>query len=129
VSKPDEFLAVFAQLKGIIEPHVDGLVVTVDTSDNYALDAPPSAAQPTGQFFGGVQIKKNYVSYHLMPVYVYPNLLDGLPDRLRRRMQGKSCFNFTALDAETVADLARLTEAGYERFRQAGAIPGSGPSG
>jgi hypothetical protein len=25
-------------------------------------------------FFGGVQIKKNYVSYHLMPVYMEPAL-------------------------------------------------------
>ena len=90
-----------------------------DTPDAYSLDAPPSAARPHGRFFGAAQIKQRYVSFHLMPVYVFPDLLDGLPDRLRQRMQGKSCFNFTAVDEPTLADLARLTAAGFERYRQA----------
>ena len=29
-----------------------------------------------------------------MPVYMFPDLLDGISPELRRRMQGKSCFNF-----------------------------------
>lgn len=30
--------------------------------------------------FGLVRIEKNDVSYHLMPVYMYPDLLDDLPE-------------------------------------------------
>ncbi len=55
-------------------------------------------------FFGAAVIKKNYVSFHLMPVYVHPDLLEGISDGLRKRMQGKSCFNFKALDEDTLAE-------------------------
>ena len=123
MAKQDGFPAVFAQLKWLLEPHADNLVVTADEPGNYALDAPASPAYPAGLFFGGVQVKKNYASFHLMPVYVFPDLLDGVPDRLCKRMQGKSCFNFATLDDETVADLTRLTATGYERYCQAGFVP------
>ncbi|MEJ7653340.1 MAG: hypothetical protein WKH64_08345 [Chloroflexia bacterium] len=71
-------------------------------------------------FFGATTIKKRYVSYHLMPVYIYPDLLEGASDGLRKRMQGKSCFNFVRLDELLVAELAALTEAGYRRYGREG---------
>jgi hypothetical protein len=37
---------------------------------------------------------KSYVSFHLIPVYMFPDLLKGLSPALEKRMQGKSCFNF-----------------------------------
>jgi hypothetical protein len=70
-------------------------------------------------FFGAVQIKKNYVSYHLMPVYVFPELLKDLSPSLKKRMQGKSCFNFKKVDQETLAELGQLTARGFEQFKQA----------
>lgn len=42
-------------------------------------------------FFGAVQVKKSYVSYHLMPVYLEPDLLAPSSSELKARMQGKSC--------------------------------------
>ena len=75
-------------------------------------------------FFAGVRPRKNYVSYYLMPVYVFPDLLDGISDGLRRRMQGKSCFNFKQVNTALFAELEQLTRAGYERYRQAGYVPG-----
>jgi hypothetical protein len=35
---------------------------------------------------------------------------------LRRRMQGKSCFNFRTVDEPLFAELARITEAGFEPY-------------
>ena len=55
-----------------------------------------------------------------MPVYAWPDLLDGAPPELRRRMQGKSCFNFTGVDESLLAELRTLTERGFERYRAAG---------
>ena len=124
----DAFPAVFDRLKGVLQPFAASLVVKADTWDAFSLDAPPSAARPAGLFFGAVQVKQRYVSFHLMPVYVFPDLLDGLPDRLRKRMQGKSCFNVTAVDEPTLADLARLTAAGFERYRQAELVAARPPS-
>jgi hypothetical protein len=48
------------------------------------------------------------VSYYLMPVYVDPCLLDGISENLKRRMQGKSCFNFTETDQPLFKELTRL---------------------
>jgi hypothetical protein len=53
-----------------------------------------------------------------MPVYVFPDLLDGLPPVLRQRMQGKSCLNFKTADAEAFKALAALTRKVFQRYRR-----------
>ena len=73
-------------------------------------------------WFGGVEIKKNYVSAHVMPVYVHPDMLDCSDPELRRRMQGKSCFNFKAVDERLFDELGRLIDAGANRFAQDGKL-------
>jgi hypothetical protein len=67
-------------------------------------------------------VKKRYVSYHLMPVYVNPALLDGLSPALKARMQGKSCFNFTKVDPALFEELAALTQAGFDDYRAKGYV-------
>jgi hypothetical protein len=57
-----------------------------------------------------------------MPVYAFPELLDGMSPDLRRRMQGKSCFNFKAVDKTLFRELEALTKAGFARFKAAGLI-------
>jgi hypothetical protein len=42
---------------------------------------------------------------------------------LRKRMQGKSCFNFTRQDDTLFAELETLTAAGFTRFQDDGTIP------
>ncbi|MGY1409659.1 MULTISPECIES: hypothetical protein [unclassified Luteimonas] len=44
-----------------------------------------------------------------MPVYENPELLVDTSEALRRRMQGKSCLNFTAVDPALFEELDRLT--------------------
>jgi len=73
-------------------------------------------------FFGAVNIKKNYVSYHHMPVYVFPELLDEISPELKKRMQGKSCFNFKKPDSELFKELESLTKLGYEKYQEAGYV-------
>ena len=76
----------------------------------------------TRLFFGAVRIGKSYVSYHLMPVYVFADMLDDLSPELRRHMQGKSCFNFKRPDGALFAKLDTLTKAGFQRYRGAGYV-------
>lgn len=71
-------------------------------------------------WFGAARIGKNYVSYHLMPVYACPDLLNGISPELRKHMQGKSCFNFTHVDEKLFQELDELTNRGYERFKTEG---------
>jgi hypothetical protein len=67
-----------------------------------------------------VQVGKGYVSYHLMPVYGCPELLEGMSAGLRARMQGKSCFNFKVVDVGLFEELGWVTARGIELFGKAG---------
>jgi hypothetical protein len=107
----------------LFAPYRSVLVTKSDAPGDLYLEAPPSASYPNGLFFGAVKIGKRYVSFHLMPVYVHPDLLDGISPGLRKRMQGKSCFNFTKPDAALLAELERLTAAGFRRMQADGIIP------
>ena len=66
--------------------------------------------------FGGVRRGKNYVSFYLMSVYACPELLRSMSPELRKRMQGKSCFNFKEVDEKLFQELATLTKAGAAKF-------------
>ena len=117
MSAANDFQPVFEQLKNILKPHAKGLTVRADTAETYYLDGPYSEKWKKELFFGSAQIKKNYVSFYLMPVYMYPELLKDISPELKKRMQGKSCFNFTKPDPALFKELARLTEASYRRYR------------
>jgi hypothetical protein len=112
------FIPVFVQLKHILQPFAPKLTVTADTGESYSLDGPYSEKWKRVLFFGSAQVKKNYVSYYLMPVYMYPDLLKGISPKLKKRMQGKSCFNFKKVEPDLFKELAGLTSKGFERFNK-----------
>jgi hypothetical protein len=112
-----DFAAAFTGLKKILKRHAGGLSVKADKPDSYYLETRSASFRGKPVFFGCAQIKKNYVSFHLMPVYAGPALLKGMSPELKRRMQGKSCFNFTAPDPKLFAELSRLTAAGFQQYR------------
>jgi hypothetical protein len=116
MERGERFALVFRQLRSMLEPFAERLIVTADSADSYMLDTAYVEQWKKPLFFGGAQIKKHYVSYHLMPVYAFPDLLDGISPQLKKRMQGKSCFNFTTLDPALSQELAELTARGFERF-------------
>lgn len=98
----------FTALSDILRRHASGLSIRTDEPAHLYAEWPPSSPKAKPRFFGAVQVKKNYVSVHLMPVYEDPSLLDGTSDALRRKMQGKSCFNFTAVDPVLFEELDTL---------------------
>ncbi|WP_409342430.1 hypothetical protein [Paenibacillus sp. MBLB4367] len=117
------FMPVFARLKDILKTYEPQMDVKSDTSDSYYLDTHrihPLTKKPA--FFGAVSIKKNYVSFYLMPVYGCPRLLDGISDGLKKRMQGKSCFNFKEIDEGLFEELTALTRRGFEVYDSEGLI-------
>ena len=112
-----DFPTVFEQLKKILKPYAPKLTVTADTSTSYSLDGPYSEKWQKVVFFGAAQIKKNYVSFYLMPVYMYPELLKDISPELKKHMQGKSCFNFKTVEPDLFKELKELTSKGVEKFR------------
>ena len=114
----NDFQPVFEQLKSILQNFESRLLLKVDKPWSYSLDAPYSEKYKREFFFGAAQVKKNYVSYYLFPVYMFPELLKGISPELKKRMQGKSCFNFTSIDKELLSELKRLTKIGFVRFKK-----------
>lgn len=114
--------AVFDDLRAIMAPYAARLDIKKDDDAELYVDTRHIQKNRKPLFFGAVQVKKGYVSYHLMPVYAKPELLDKLSPQLRSRMQGKSCFNFTASDPALLKELAALTKAGYASYEAQGFV-------
>lgn len=113
----DAFEESFRRLRAVLQRHSNELVVTKDEPALYYLDTAHIMKNKKPLYFGSVQIRKRYVSFHLMPVYVFPDLLEPVSPNLLKRMQGKSCFNFTAISDSHLTEIERLTAAGFTRYR------------
>ena len=119
MSAQHEFPTVFESLKTILEPYAEHLTLKTNTRDTYYLDGPYSEKWKKDLFFASAQIKKTYVSFYLMPVYMFPDLLKGISPELRSHMQGKSCFNFKRVEPDLLQELAELVRLSYEQFQKA----------
>ncbi|CAD5373032.1 conserved hypothetical protein [Rubrivivax sp. A210] len=113
---------VFVELRAIMAPYAAQLDLKKDDDTEFYVDTKHVQKNKKPLFFGAVQVKKAYVSFHLMPVYMKPELLVGLSSELKSRMQGKSCFNFTVTDTVLLKELAALTKAGLESYKEHGFV-------
>ncbi len=119
---PDGYADIFKRLRTMLRGYATKLRVAKNDTDTYELWSKKAATNGSTMYFGGVRLGKKYVSYHLFPVYVAPKLLEGLSPGLKKRMQGKSCFNFEAVDDVLFDELAALTQKGFETFEARGMI-------
>ncbi|HEY0702438.1 MAG TPA: hypothetical protein VGD60_06705, partial [Candidatus Acidoferrales bacterium] len=110
------FQSIFKSLKKILQAHEEKLFIKKNDPGHYYAETQSHSWQGHRMFFAAAIIKKNYVSFHLMPLYVAPELLKTIPPNLKRRMQGKACFNFTTPDPQLFQDLAKLTKAGLQKY-------------
>jgi hypothetical protein len=111
-----DLTAVHDRLRLILAAHADGLVTTKDGPEGMTLEVPGLEGKPWG-YVAGTRVGKRYVSYYLMPIYASQELNASMTPELRRRMQGKSCFNFTTIDETLLAELEDLTAKGIPGFR------------
>lgn len=118
MSAMTDFPLIFEHLKKILRPYAPKLTVTADAPTVFSIDGPYSEKWKKELFFASAQVKKNYVSFYLMPVYMYPDLLKGISPGLKKHMQGKSCFNLKKAEPEFLKELAALTKRGFERLKK-----------
>ena len=111
-----DFSPVFKALRPVLVKYSRRLFVKTDKPDYYYLETKARSYQGERMFFAGLRVGKSQVSFHLMPVFTYPELLKGLPAGLKQRMQGKSCFNFTTVEPKLIQQLGELVEAGFNKF-------------
>ena len=112
----------FAALKALLAPYEPRLHVTADEAATYMLDGEyhPELKRPT--FFAGVRAGRAYVSFYLMPIYSNPELMGRISDGLRRRLHGKSCFNFARPEPELFDELGELVRNGFAHYERLGLV-------
>ena len=115
----NEFKTVFDELKSILKPYAKKMDVAQDTDTYYLLNTRHIMKNKQPLCFGGVRLGKNYVSFYLMTVYASPDLLKAMSPELKKRMQGKSCFNFKKVEPDLFKELKELTRLSIERSRTA----------
>ena len=120
---PAEFDAVFTTLKPVLGKYASRLAVKTDTAREYSVvgKKPSPFPQHKGNpmWFACLRKGKAYVSFHLLPLYMNPALQKEVTPALKKRMQGKACFNFkTEPDAELLSDLKELTSAAYKNWTE-----------
>jgi hypothetical protein len=116
-SKQD-FGPVFDALKEILTPYEGQLKAVHDKPEYYYLETFEPTYKNRPMFFAAVKGGKSYVSYHLLPLYMDPQLVKTISPELKKRMQGKACFNFISIDKPLFKELGELTKAGYRRFKE-----------
>lgn len=117
MANKNDLRPVFERLKEIFAPYQPHMEVAQDTDNMYVLNTRHLLKKNYPLMFGGVRLGKNYVSYHLMSVYATPDELKTMSPELKKRMQGKSCFNFKEVDERLFKELEKITKAGAKRFR------------
>lgn len=118
---PADFELVFSELKGILKTFEDRLALKTDTSKEYTLvtKSPSTFPQHKGEplYFASIRLGKAYVSFHLVPLYMNPVLTASVSPELKKRMQGKACFNFKVVPDDTLlVELTQLTETGFNEW-------------
>jgi hypothetical protein len=115
--------AVFAELKPVLGKYAKRLTVRTDTPVEYTLVTKSASPFPQHKGhpldFGSVKLGKAYVSLHLMPLYMNPAFTSTISAELKKRMQGKTCFNFkTSPDPAELSELKRLTEEAVKQWAE-----------
>jgi hypothetical protein len=103
-----ELQPVFDHLRKLLQKQIGKRPVQSDSAENFYVNeiAPDAKGKPI--FCCAVKIGSGKVQLHLMPVYTQPSLLSALSPALKKRMQGKSCFNFDQIDTVLFAELEAL---------------------
>ena len=114
----DAFTEIFSALRAVLKRHTGKLVVSENSPDRYCVEGGLHPKHNKPMPIAWVEIGKNYVSFHHMGVYARPDLLKGVSEKLKARMQGKSCFNFTTLDEALFAELEQLTVRAFDAFQK-----------
>ena len=121
VVQPD----VFPRLCAVLRPFAADYDIQTDTPNNFTLVAKGAMHRKGPVWFASIQCKKNYVTFHLMPLYMNAAMQKRIPPALKKRMQGKACFNFTEIDEglfRELRELVQIAAVGYPAWLEAAGI-------
>jgi hypothetical protein len=108
-----QFDAVYARLCKLLGKHKDKLSVGIEKPGTVWMSVNGETYRGKPLYYAGVRMGKNYVSYHLVTVYM--DKVKMSPE-LKKRMQGKGCFNFASIDERLFGELDKLTTEGLKNY-------------
>src|SRR5262245_4401285 len=106
---------IYETLAALLVPYARKMESEMHPKIGFCLKA-RSARTGRETHFGAVQVLPDCVAYHLFPLYGHPELLKVVSPELHSRMRSATCFHFATLNAALVAELAELTNAGFDAF-------------
>ena len=107
-----ELAAVEARLRAILAPYEDRL----ETASIYNIPTLRRRGAKAHDWFAFVKPEPRHVSFYLLPMLSYPELMADVSPELARRRAGKSVLRFTAVDEAHLAELEKLVARAYERY-------------
>jgi hypothetical protein len=117
--KKREFELAFQGLRKILKPYDKKLQVLKDGAGNYVSESKSLRYRGKPLMFVAITTK-SYVAFHLLPVYMFPELVRDISPALKKRMQGKACWNFKKAEEELFTELGELVGASFQRFAKFG---------
>jgi hypothetical protein len=116
----------FTTLREILVSLASDLDVRADSGEKYELyganKVTVQGRDLEGMYFASVVARKGGTSLHFFPIYTHPAEFVDLPAPLRKRMTGKSCFQFRTVHPDTAAGVRRMLEKGKRLYRKLGWI-------
>jgi len=121
--KGPDFAPTFAILKRVLKPHAAKLRVLTDEPGEFTLvgTVPSPYPQHKGKpmYFAMLKTGKAYVSFHLLPIYMDAKLSGRISPALKKRMQGKACFNFkTEPEPDVLSELKDLIQTSLDAWKE-----------
>lgn len=121
----NELVEIFKKLKILLEKNVKQMVSKVDTESRFDLwsekDVIFAGKKRSEVYFAEASIKKDYVGFYFMPIYIAPEELKKvLGPELLKLLKGKSCFHVKHLDEKLTAQIGDALKMGYEMYKQKG---------
>src|ERR1700748_3824752 len=86
--KEDGRSAVFTALRAVLRIYQDDFLVKADKPDHLSLETRSPSLNGRRLFFAAAKMKKNYVSYYLPVLYMFPELATRISPELRRSLNG-----------------------------------------
>jgi hypothetical protein len=112
--KTNQFDVVYSRLSEMLLRHKDKLSVAIEKPGEFWVAVTGATYRGKPLVFAGVRMGKNYVSYHLMSVYMREVKISA---ELQKRRQGKACFNFASVDEKLFKEMDQLTASGLKDYR------------
>jgi hypothetical protein len=108
----EELWEIEARLRSILTPYESRL----ETASIYGIPTLRRTGATAHQWFAFVKAEARHVSFFLLPMLTYPELMADVSPALLKRRTAKSMLKFTALDEPLFVELEGLVARAYERY-------------